>query len=515
MRLTKEAAMTLTAGEQYLLELINRARLDPAAEAERYGVDLNDGLSSGTIGTGALQVLAPSAALEAAATEHSNWMLEEDQFSHSGDGGSNAGVRIQDNGYDLIGSWGWRENLAWVGTTGSIDLAAAIEQHHEGLYRSESHRVNTFAAGMQEVGLGQASGQFTYNGTTYNSSMLTENFASSGSKVFITGVAYTDTDKDDFYSIGEGQSGVWVRADGVKETSAAAGGYGVGISEQNEVRVVVGTGNTRLAVLDMDTSDGNVKLDIVTQSDGSQSLEVSGSAKIVSGITDVTLLGAGDLDLRGSNRTDTLTGNTGENLIEGKGGEDTIYGGDGDDVVDGGYNNDLIYGGNGDDLVIGYSGYDKIYGGAGDDMMQGGVGSDKVWGDAGDDLVLGQGGSDWLYGGDGNDRMLGGDGSDRLFGGAGSDLIDGGNGNDVMTGDAGRDRFVFSGAQDEITDFTNNVDTIYLRSDVIGDDMTVADVLDAGHIVDGDAVFNFGGGHVLTVDNISDLQILANDMVII
>ncbi len=31
--------------EQYLLELINRARLDPQAEADRFGIDLNENLA--------------------------------------------------------------------------------------------------------------------------------------------------------------------------------------------------------------------------------------------------------------------------------------------------------------------------------------------------------------------------------------------------------------------------------------------------------------------------------------
>lgn len=35
--------------EQYLLELINRARADPGAEAARLGISLNQGLSPGTI----------------------------------------------------------------------------------------------------------------------------------------------------------------------------------------------------------------------------------------------------------------------------------------------------------------------------------------------------------------------------------------------------------------------------------------------------------------------------------
>ena len=36
-----------TAREQYMLELINRARLDPKGEASRYGISLNEGVSSG------------------------------------------------------------------------------------------------------------------------------------------------------------------------------------------------------------------------------------------------------------------------------------------------------------------------------------------------------------------------------------------------------------------------------------------------------------------------------------
>lgn len=56
--------MTLSAAEQYAIELINRARLDPAAEALRYGVALNAGLSAGTISNDALYVLAPNTELE-------------------------------------------------------------------------------------------------------------------------------------------------------------------------------------------------------------------------------------------------------------------------------------------------------------------------------------------------------------------------------------------------------------------------------------------------------------------
>ena len=38
-----------TAQEVLMWQLVNRARLDPVAEAARYGIDLNEGLAAGTI----------------------------------------------------------------------------------------------------------------------------------------------------------------------------------------------------------------------------------------------------------------------------------------------------------------------------------------------------------------------------------------------------------------------------------------------------------------------------------
>ena len=49
---------TPTSDEQFMLELINRARALPAVEAKRYGVALNEGLANGTLSTSARQPLA-------------------------------------------------------------------------------------------------------------------------------------------------------------------------------------------------------------------------------------------------------------------------------------------------------------------------------------------------------------------------------------------------------------------------------------------------------------------------
>ena len=57
----------LTPFEQYMLELINRARADPLAEAARLGVGLNEGLPPGRISPDAKQPLAANDMLNAAA----------------------------------------------------------------------------------------------------------------------------------------------------------------------------------------------------------------------------------------------------------------------------------------------------------------------------------------------------------------------------------------------------------------------------------------------------------------
>ncbi|WP_237066350.1 CAP domain-containing protein [Loktanella sp. M215] len=487
--------MSLTAGEQYLIELINRGRLDPLGEAARYNLDLNAGLPAGTIGTQALQVLAPNAALETAATNHSDWMVANDSFSHGGAGGSNAGDRMQSAGYVFTGTWGWRENLAWLGTTGRIDMEASIAQHHEGLYRSQSHRENTFAAEMREIGIGQVGGSFTYQGTTYNSSMVTEKFAVSGTDVFVTGVAYRDADRDDFYSIGEGRQGLQISGGGSSDTTAGAGGYAIRMAAQDDVAMTVAVGGRIMGHLVVDVSDGNVKLDVVTDAQGREVAHVSSSATLLDGIRHASLLGSADLDLNGQGARNRLNGNGGDNDIRGGGGGDWIHGEDGNDHLFGNRGNDRLYGEDGRDLLNGHSGRDRLWGGAGDDRMDGGNGKDV------------------LKGGGGDDTMFGGRHRDILKGGAGDDVLNGGHGNDVLRGNGGADTFVFDQGRDRIKDFRDNVDTIVIDAD-LARGQSVADILDDASISHGRAILDFGHGDVLIIDHVDNLNILANDLII-
>ena len=234
--------MAQNAYEQYMLELVNRARLDPAAEAALYGVNL------GTISATSKQPLAANDLLLVAAENHSQWMLDTDTFSHTGANGSSPGDRMAAAGYTFTGQWAWGENIAWQGTTGTLNLIATIDAEHAALFRSDGHRANILNDTFQELGMGIETGQMTADGKTYNAAMVTEDFAKSGSGAFLTGVAYTDTDGNDFYSVGEGRGGVQVAAQLVGGTTTtvttdAPGGYGM--TSSDDTGVVVGIGGTR------------------------------------------------------------------------------------------------------------------------------------------------------------------------------------------------------------------------------------------------------------------------------
>jgi uncharacterized protein YkwD len=215
------AAVYPTDMEQYLVELINRARANPSAEASRYDIALNEGLASGTISTAPSQPLAINPFLTDAARDHSRWMINNDVFSHTGAGGSDPGDRMGDAGYVFTPPWTWGENLAYRSFGGSSPTASITAQLHEDLfvdsgYPGRGHRVNILSNDFREIGPGIVSGDFD----GFNVGMLTTDFAATGSDVFFTGVAYDDSVNDnDFYTPGEGLVGITIQA--VRTSDAA------------------------------------------------------------------------------------------------------------------------------------------------------------------------------------------------------------------------------------------------------------------------------------------------------
>ncbi len=432
--------MALTAAEQYLLELINRARLDPVAEAARFGIDLNQGLTAGQIGTRAQQVLAHDTQLESAAQGHSDWMLAADVFSHTGSGGSSATDRMRAAGFEFSGSWRSGENLAFSGTTGTINLQSAITQHYDGLFRSAGHRANTLNANFAEIGVAQVEGRFTQGGNTFNASMLTENFAKSGTNVFITGVAYRDLDSNQFYGMGEGRADIWVLADAPRVTTATAGGYQTSVNADATTEVSVGLGSSTLAALVLDMSLGNVKLDLVTTTAGQYSLDLSGSATLVSGIANARLLGTADLNLTGHTGANRLTGNSGINTLADGGGA-------GADVLIGMAGNDSYIIRNAGSLIVESSGQgtaDRVFAALSYALA------------ADDNIEIMQTTS---VAGTGAINLTGNAMAQQIFGNAGANVLRGMGGADRLTGCGGADRFVFAAMADSLAG-KYNCDTI-------------------------------------------------------
>lgn len=265
-------AVTLTDNEQLLLELINRARSNPTAEATRYGISLNAGLPAGSITTAPKQPLVAHQSLVNAAGLHALDMLNRDYFSHTTLGsGDSPGDRAVAAGYptDLVG-----ENIAWGGSTGVIDQVQAVYDRHRGLFLSAGHRENMLTDWYEEVGTGVRYGQFTDEGTTYNASMVAESFADRQLSPFITGVIFTDTNSDQFYSIGEA-----VRSGTVTVTNTSTGAVlsaPIGSSGGYSISAVAGTytvsasylraGSTRNVVRSgtVTVSEDNVKVDFET-----------------------------------------------------------------------------------------------------------------------------------------------------------------------------------------------------------------------------------------------------------
>lgn len=90
--------------------------------------------------------------------------------------------------------------------------------------------------------------------------------------------------------------------------------------------------------------------------------------------------------IRGSTKTDFLSGTDHHDFICGLGGNDFISGKDGSDRLRGGPNNDTIVGGRGADAVLGRGGNDKLFvvDGHPNDLVRGGPGNDQCYGEKGD-----------------------------------------------------------------------------------------------------------------------------------
>ncbi|HEV7407945.1 MAG TPA: CARDB domain-containing protein [Bradyrhizobium sp.] len=310
--------MPATALEQMILELVNRARLDPAAESARYGIALNEGVPPGdTISTASKQPLAMNETLLGTARAHSQDMIDRDYFAHDTPEGVTPFQRMTNAGYNFTTAG---ENIALVTSSNPLTNQSTIDLHQflfvDSSVPGRGHRVNILLGDYQEIGVGQAAGDFQGS----NGSALTEDFGTRGNQQFLTGVSYADADHDNFYSIGEGRGSMSVTAGGSTSTGAA-GGYSLAVG--SGVQTVTFSNGGLASPINVSVSiaaNTNAKVDVIDQG----TIATSVSLTDLGGATKIIGLGTFGLTLTGDSGNDIFIGTKGNDTIDGAGGSDTV-----------------------------------------------------------------------------------------------------------------------------------------------------------------------------------------------
>ncbi|MBE1285634.1 MAG: hypothetical protein GJ676_20145 [Rhodobacteraceae bacterium] len=122
--------------------------------------------------------------------DHSNWMLRRDVFSHTGQGGSSAGDRMEDAGFQFSGNWTWGENIAWQSERGAPGIQDDVINLHQSLMNSPGHRANILNPDFKVIGIGIETGD--YNG--WDAVMVTQNFARTSAPLKLDAGGTTDPD---------------------------------------------------------------------------------------------------------------------------------------------------------------------------------------------------------------------------------------------------------------------------------------------------------------------------------
>jgi hypothetical protein len=352
---------TLSQLAQLQLELINRARMDPAAEAARYGISLNEFINpatSGVITADPKQVLAGNNQLTAAAVGHTAQMLATNSMSHSGIGDFDPATRIANAGY--TGNNVRRpENIgtanAFANNPDPTKLPTAqayalqfSESGHMGLFRDKpgvdtrggpneeagGHRLAMLDPSYKEAGIG-ATLQYTNTGNSVSAKYFqTQNFGNQGTQSFLTGAVYNDTNKDNFYGLGEAVSGVTVTvrnaANAVigSDTTGDGGGWSVG-QPGGTYKVTFSAAGKATVAATIEAGSLNAKMDLVNGNE----IYANANTILNEGAVGLRLIGIQNINGTGNALANVITGNAGANVLTGLGGNDTIDGLGGTDTV--------------------------------------------------------------------------------------------------------------------------------------------------------------------------------------
>ena len=224
-----------TALEQQMLELINRARLNPPQE----GIILNAVNTWYSVAAraqapsfftplvaqfSAYPAVAPLAfnpILIAEARQHSQDMIANNYFSHSDLAGNDPTARAAALGYGT----GVGENIDGAGASVGDDIVEAhfdfmVDYNNIDLAHPLGHRLNILDSSYSEIGVGVAGPRA--------GGMITQEFGAP-ERSFILGVAYADGNANGSFDPGEGLAGISVTPDSGTwyAVTSSSGGFAI------------------------------------------------------------------------------------------------------------------------------------------------------------------------------------------------------------------------------------------------------------------------------------------------
>jgi uncharacterized protein YkwD len=326
-----------TPEQQYMLELINRARADGGAEAARLqgwtdngSPVFSGGLQEGppsingqgfTIANSA-QPLSWNPLLLNCAQSRAEFLNDNDQFFSGTNphtfGNTTPEQRINAAGYPMNlsqeyngpttsgGFFPGPENVAENVSIGSgpftgAKLIATVLQQHNDLFTDTTvagrgHRMSMMLTYWREIGIGISAGSDNGQNNTWDSLYTVQNFGRlANSTPFITGVVYQDTNGNGFYDPGEGIGGIRVDVPGSNffAITSSSGGYSVPVPGNGNFTATFSggaIGNTQRSVT---VSNGlNAKLDLVAPVSAAPTLLANVSTRLLAS-TDPNALIAG------------------------------------------------------------------------------------------------------------------------------------------------------------------------------------------------------------------------------
>jgi len=282
-----------TNNEQYMLELINRARANGNTEAARVGVGTVNSGSPAIFGQAwTIQPAAPPVVwndqLATAARNHAqrlfndNWLGATDPHNYQG---TTPQSRVAAAGFTMCtncpqqmtsgGAIPGIENLGFAGSGAAYTPAQLITETgniHSLLFVDSNtagrlHRITIMHTWFREVGAGMITGTIGGQGRIY---FLMDFGRAAGNQLFLTGVIYNDTvTANQFYTPGEGLGGIkvqaWQNGGLVAETTTyASGGYRLPLAAgAYQIKLMNAAGGVQEKGTVNLTTD-NVKLDGIT-----------------------------------------------------------------------------------------------------------------------------------------------------------------------------------------------------------------------------------------------------------